>query len=99
MFHYIRNKLTQAQIIAMGYFLVITVGTLLLMLLRLQEAVRCYAPYRFVYGNKRHLRDRPCCGGYRFLLECVRTVYHPAHDSGGRTGLYDHWRAFRHVPE
>ena len=32
MFHYIRNKLTQAQIIAMGYFLVITVGTLLLML-------------------------------------------------------------------
>ena len=32
MFHYIRKKLTQAQIIALGYFLVIAAGTLILML-------------------------------------------------------------------
>ena len=99
MFHYIRKKLTQAQIIALGYFLVIAAGTLILMLPIATKSGEMATPLTALFTAT----SATCVTGlvvvdtasyWSVFGQCIILLMIQVGGLG-----YDHWRAFRHVPE
>ncbi len=78
----IRSKMTRPQLIALGYFLVISLGTILLML---PVATEPGGNYKLcdsaVYSHQFHLCNRACGGGYQCALEHIRAMCHSDDDT------------------
>mgnify|MGYP000627189036 CR=1 FL=1 len=85
----IYKKMTQTQMIVVGYLLLILLGSILLMLpvsWKYDIFCRC-----IIYLDIRILCDWAGCTGYISALVFFWTAYHFDPDPDRRYGIYDNW--------
>ena len=96
----LKKQISQTQFIAYGFFAIIMMGSLFLMLpIASRDGAERALPQLPVYSYQRKLCDRPGGGGYLDSVELVWTDRDPDPDPVRRAGIYQRWNMPVHYSE